>query len=125
MKMCRFWVVTAAFSIAFLLFQTGCITKTNLDGYPEISFLNDIQPILTGNCNQQGCHGLVNPGEFTLNSYEDVMHYVKAGDARGSTLYLSVTGRTEEFMPPAPANRLSDTQLSKIFIWIEQGAKNN
>ena len=111
--------------IAFLLFHFGCVTEPDIENYPEVSFLNDITPILSSNCSQSGCHGAVNPEEFTLITYEDVMRYVKVGNARESKLYQAITDRGDEFMPPSPSSPLSDQQISTILVWIEQGAPNN
>lgn len=101
---------------------SSCQSEPNLASAPEISFSNQIQPILAGNCTMSGCHGS-SGGEFSLVSYQDVASHVKPGNARNSELYRTVANRTDRLMPPG--GPLSDGDISTIYIWIEQGAKNN
>jgi hypothetical protein len=94
----------------------------------EVSFSNDIQPILQMGCSHAGCHGdSLNP-VFKLVTYEQVMDKgeVKAGDPHDSELYqVLVTEDSEDKMPRAPYPELNDRNKKLIFIWIAQGAKNN
>jgi hypothetical protein len=103
----------------------SCKHEVDLSGVPEISFANDIQLILSGNCVSNGCHSTDEASEFPLITYEQVINEgdVKAGDAHGSELYQVLLRTGGERMPPN--GPLSDIQIKKIFIWIEQGAKNN
>jgi len=123
------WNIKLAF-ITFLVFAafistTSCVTEPDLGDYPAVSFQNEVQPILAANCSQSGCHGAVDPEEFTLQTYEEVMLHVKAGDGRKSAIYEAITDRGDEFMPPSPSAPLTDNQIRTIFVWIEQGAPNN
>ncbi len=103
----------------------SCKHEVDLAGVPEISFANDIQLILSGNCTMTGCHGTDASSEFPLVSYENVMDEgdVEAGNANSSKLYEVLLRTDDERMPPT--GPLTDLQLKKIFIWIEQGAKDN
>ncbi len=103
----------------------SCKHEVDLTGVPEISFANDIQTILSGNCTMSGCHNTDAGSEFPLTTYEKVMDEgdVKPGNANGSELYQVLLRSGDERMPPN--GPLSDIQIKKIFIWIEQGAKNN
>ena len=103
----------------------SCVSEPDLENYPVVSFTNEVQPIIAGNCNQSGCHGDVDTEEFKLTSYEDIMSKVSSGNARKSDLYRVITGRTFEFMPPSPSSPLNDDQIRTIFVWIEHGAPNN
>jgi hypothetical protein len=60
-------------------------------------------------------------------TYDDVMNsgYVSPGNARGSKLYLDIIGSGGRIMPPSSQPPLSDNQVTLIYLWIEQGAKNN
>lgn len=104
----------------------ACRTDPNIPDTPAISFNTEIQPILTGSCGQPECHAK-NGSEFSLIGYEDVITHGKVtkGDARGSELYKVVSNRSEEEMPPKPADPLDEQSIKMIFVWIEQGAKNN
>lgn len=103
----------------------SCKHDVDLTGVPEISFSNDIQLILSGNCTMAGCHNTDAQSEFPLITYSNVMQEgdVKAGNAKDSELYKVLLKSGDERMPPN--GPLNDIQIKKIFIWIEQGAKNN
>jgi hypothetical protein len=105
---------------------TSCKHDVDLSTAPTISFKDDIQAIISGNCAMNGCHGNDNQSEFSLTSYNSVMSEgdVKAGDANGSKFYqVLLINFGEKKMPPN--GPLTDIQIKKVFIWIEQGAKNN
>jgi hypothetical protein len=102
----------------------ACSREPDLTGVPEVTYSNDIKRILNGNCNFPACHG-VGGGEGGLNTYEEVMGQVMPGDARGSYLYRLVTEKTAVKMPPSGYPRVSQEDIRLIYLWIEQGAKNN
>ena len=119
-----------ASGIAFLVFLLiGC-------GRKEVSYRNDIQPLLNNRCVQ--CHGAENPAaKVTLTSYESLMSstvtrwkkpVVVAGDPSDSWLYLR-TGTTQPHfrMPPDTLSvvPLTEKEIEMIGMWIQQGAKNN
>jgi len=91
---------------------------------PVMSFQTDVQPIIVGNCTESGCHAS-SGGEFPLVSYNDVSGHLTAGDARGSELYKSITGKGAQLMPPGSRPLLTNDAIRVIYVWIEQGAKNN
>lgn len=121
----------AVFLLSILAaFFSSCTTEPDLTDTPDISFSNDVQRILSANCNFEGCHGGSGgngDGEFRLDSYNAVMGYIKAGNARGSKLYQVITrrGLVEERMPPEGFDHVPDEDVKRIYLWIEQGAKNN
>ena len=98
-----------------------------MTGVPEVSFKNDVQRVLSANCNFEGCHGDQGNHEGSLVGYDNVMSFgeIKAGNAHGSKLYRLITGRSGPKMPPAGYNEVSGTDIKTLYIWIEQGAKNN
>lgn len=112
--------------VIFLL--SSCVHETDVNSLKSVSFSSDIQPILASNCTQSECHGNSGDEEFSLVTYNDVMSNgdVKAGDAHESELYEVITSHgDDEPMPPPPLPPLSSDQIKTIYIWIEQGAKNN
>ncbi|MFM2156385.1 MAG: hypothetical protein RL516_1134 [Bacteroidota bacterium] len=115
--------------IIFSLFISinSCTTNPDLTGVPEVSFKNDVQRVLSANCNFEGCHGGGGHHEGALDTYEGVMSFgeIKAGDAHSSKLYRLITGRSGPKMPPSGYNKVASSDIKTIFIWIEQGAKNN
>mgnify|MGYP003597745511 CR=1 FL=1 len=112
--------------LAFLGFNS-CTTEPDLTGVPEVSFSNDVQRILSSHCNFSGCHASTG-GEFSLETYDAVMGYVKSGNAHGSELYKIITNKgivVEERMPPSGYEQVSPQDVKLLYWWIEQGAKNN
>lgn len=101
----------------------SCNQKSNPSNDKEVTFTNDIQPIITENCTNRGCH---HGGEqFSLLTYEDVIKngYVEEGNPKDNVLYQFLTSKnTDERMPPQPFPALSDEQLQLVHDWIYQGA---
>ncbi len=110
--------------LAFSL--SACRTEPDIPSNPKVLFQSDIQPILSGSCGQPECHAK-NGSEFSLIGYDDVIDHggVVKGDARGSTLYKVISNRSSNEMPPKPAELLDTRSIKLIYVWIEQGAKNN
>ena len=92
---------------------------------PEVSFAHDVQSIIAGNCAFSGCHTGDEGEQFPLIKYEEITGIVDKGNARESKLYKAVTGKSEKLMPPPPQPGLTNEQIRYIYVWIEQGAKNN
>lgn len=93
----------------------------------EVSFSQEIMPIIQLSCQHAGCHGDTLYEQPRLIDYESVMDVgdVKAGNPKDSKLYeVITTAEQEDRMPPAPYT-LSDRNIKLIYIWIAQGAKNN
>jgi uncharacterized membrane protein len=102
--------------------------KNQTQATPEVSFANDIQPIITSNCTMSGCHGSENTSEFTLLSYNDVINNgeIRAKHPAESDLYEKITDTNQDdIMPPPPYQPLSQEQIALIEKWIKEGAKNN
>ncbi len=112
---------------AFVLSSSiiSCKHEPDLSGIPEISFANDIQAIISGNCAMNGCHANDAQSEFPLTSYNDVMNHgeVKPGNAHDSKIYEVLLENGDDKMPPN--GNLTEIQIKKIYLWIEQGAKDN
>ncbi|MEC7988253.1 MAG: hypothetical protein VX278_24010 [Myxococcota bacterium] len=105
----------------FLLFAcSGDSTDTSIPIVPA-TYYQDVAPILANNC--VSCHRDGGSGPFALDSYENVK-------ALGAMVSDSVVKR---HMPPFHADNsgdcqkfehspwLSDTDLSKIYSWVELG----
>lgn len=107
------------------LLITSCKHEVDMSGIPEISFSGDIQLILASNCTMSGCHSTDATSEFSLTTYNDVIENgdIRPGDANDSKLYEVILETGDDRMPPTGS--LTEIQIKKIFIWIEQGAKNN
>lgn len=93
-------------------YDTGCDTT-------DVSFANDIIPILQTNC--YACHDQANAfAGVILETHTQVKSYVD-----NSTL-LGVIRHEAGFSPmPKGGNKLLDCDIAKIEVWITNGALNN
>lgn len=113
--------------IGFLVLAlNACRTEPDIPASPEVKFQSEIQPMLNGSCGQAECHAK-NGSRFSLIGYEDVIAHggVIAGDGRASTLYKVISNHSSNEMPPKPGEPMASKDIKLIFVWIEQGAKNN
>ena len=104
----------------------ACSHTTPMPEIPAISFSKEVLPIFLGNCTQSGCHGSdINSEAFPLTSYDNIVQNgIIPRDAVGSSIYQSISGRgLVQAMPPSKS--LAENDLQSIYIWIQQGAKNN
>ena len=85
----------------------------------EVSFSQEVWPIFEKYA--LTAHG--GKGGVFLENYTDIMNYVESGDPEGSYLYRALIGDGVDQMPPG--NPLPEELIQIIYIWIEQGAKEN
>jgi hypothetical protein len=85
----------------------------------EISYSADIQPIWNKSCT--GCHGsgMTAPDLTEGNSYNDLMNggFVVTSDPDDSKIYTEMIGGMSSYTNTSDANL--------VYVWIQQGAKNN
>ena len=105
-------------------------------GNDEISFKNDVQPILHDyclNCHVPGGKGYLKSG-LDLSSYENLMKGTKfgkvvvPGNSEVSTFTKLLTGTNKGLKMPAGLNASGTLDRQYILIlrkWVKQGAKNN
>lgn len=88
-----------------------CSTTQSVDILSGISLEDDILPIITQNCAISGCHaGSQSPNLSTLENIVD----------RGDRILARTSAGT---MPPS--GKLSDSDISKISCWVNDGKPNN
>ena len=121
--------ISCAFTLLF--FFTGCEkakiepATNNLPTF--VSFSKNIVPILNSNC--VSCHGSSGSSAMTapvlsgVNTYQDLLASADTISPANSDLYLMVTGKGDNPMPPS--SKLSDYDAGLILKWMQQGAKNN
>lgn len=100
-----------------------------------VSYRKDVQPILAKHC--LSCHV---PGEsgyeasgLNMESYDALLKgtrfgpVVKPGDGFTSALVMLVEGRADPSisMPHGSEEGLSETEISTLKQWVDQGANNN
>ena len=121
---CFYWELllgSCFFLIKGFLFSSGLFHR-------EVTYASDIQPIVSENCTQSGCHNVPGDSKFSLVTYNDVISNgrVIGGDARRSTFYNVISNHGGKApMPPLPYFILTTDQIKLVYIWIEQSAKNN
>lgn len=104
-------------------------------GPEEVSFRQDVWPILESNC--LGCHtapdgkGYKESG-LSMGSYSSLMEgtrfgpVVVPGNPLESTLIRLVEGRGDpSIRMPHGKQPLSEGEIKTLRTWVEQGAKNN
>ncbi|WP_240905684.1 c-type cytochrome domain-containing protein [Thiorhodococcus mannitoliphagus] len=101
---------------------------------PQVSFSEDVQPILQTHCAE--CHlkggaGFEASG-FLIESYDSLMKGTKfgpvivPGDSLSSSLYRLVAGEVDpSIRMPHQKDPLTDPQIALIGSWISQGAQDN
>ncbi|HTO95004.1 MAG TPA: c-type cytochrome domain-containing protein [Bacteroidota bacterium] len=110
-------------------------------GGKEVSFKNDIFPVIKSRCLPCHAEDNFNPSDLSLDSYEDLMQGGKNGapivaGKAGESMLLKKLGEKPPFGDRMPLNKkevikegkakyLSETELKTIAEWINQGAKNN
>lgn len=105
-------------------------------GKSEVSFKNDVQPILQDHC--VSCHAPGRKGYLVsaldLTSYEGVMKGTKfgpvviPGDSNTSTFTKLLTGTNAGLKMPMGLNASGTLEKRSILIlrkWVTQGAQNN
>ena len=103
------------------------ISEEGSCGVNMISFKYQVHPILVSNCAQSGCHNAKDREDgISVETYEQVIREVRAGDASRSEHYKSITRNPnhKKFMPEKPRDPLLETEVKIIEDWINQGAKN-
>ena len=111
-----------------LVALTGCNRSS------EVSFAQDVQPILKKHCVE--CHlsgGLGHQKSgFLVESYDSLMKGTKfgpvvvPGDALSSSLYRLVAGEVDaSIRMPHGKDPLPAAEIAVVENWITQGAKNN
>lgn len=105
-------------------------------GSGEISYKNDVHPIIHDyclNCHMPGGKGY-NKSGLDMSSYENLMKgtkfgpVIKPGDSETSTFTKLLTGTNRGLKMPAGLNASGTLDRQYILTlrkWVQQGAKNN
>lgn len=108
---------------------TGGGGGTNNCDPNTVYFEQQILPMIVSNCAMSGCHNTADHRDgIVLNSYSSIMSdgEIRSGNPDDSKLYEVITETDpDDIMPPAPHPPLSQSQISLISQWIQQGAQNN
>jgi hypothetical protein len=122
-------LVTAVVLMLMIFILGACTHTPVVPANPAVSYSKQVQPVLVANCTMSGCHSTATGGygeeAFSLMTYSDLIqkNMIVPGNAKSSRLYTAINGTGENSMPPNGA--LSNDDILLIYLWIEQGAKNN
>lgn len=95
-----------------------CISN-NCDTLANISYANDIQPILARSCT--GCHNNSSQGgDYNLANYPGVSISVNNGSLIGATEHSNGYSA----MPPN-SDKIPSCDIKTLKVWIQEGALNN
>jgi len=85
----------------------------------NVSFAASVEPLLRANC--FSCHGNgSNLGNISLDTYDDVKAVAVSGRLLGTISHSA------GFVPmPLGADKLDDSSIDAVRIWIDEGASNN
>ena len=109
-----------------LIFPVSCYYDSEEDLYPQVqcdtsnvSFANDIQPILTNSC--LSCHNAFSSqGDIDLEGHAAVVKYALDGSLVGSVQH----DRGYSAMPQG-TSKLEICKIEKMKAWVNAGAPNN
>lgn len=121
-------ILASLFAGCVFAVVSSCTHETILPEQ-QITFSGDVGNILRAGCTFSGCHDTTNTGQARIDRYDDMMILgrVVAGKPHESELFKRITAyqSSEDRMPAAPYQPLSEDNIRKIYIWIAQGAQNN
>lgn len=102
------------------------IPKGDTEYSGEVSFSNDILPILNKDCNVSGCHaaGGIKPDLSASQAFLSLTNgnYINAANPEESNLYQWMKGNKSTPMPVSGSNA---DYNAKVLAWIKQGSLNN
>lgn len=85
----------------------------------EVSFVEDVQPILLNSCATSGCHSASSAANnMVFENFEEVF-------ANRDMILKTVNHEAGVTPMPIGASQLSSIEIQNIACWIEQGALNN
>lgn len=91
------------------------VPQENVCDSMDVSYANDIAPMINLNCGSPSCHGS-GGSQGDMSTYNLLKNYVDQGEISDRVLIL-------KDMPPS--GPLNDIDLEKLNCWIENGAANN
>ena len=118
------------FTLLVLISFSSCYYDNEIELYGEatdcedlgVSYTAAVLPIISGKC--YSCHSDALKDQLGagvgLEGHANLKVYAESG-----SLVNSLRGITASIMPPQPATTVSDCNISKISIWISEGAKDN
>jgi hypothetical protein len=127
--------ITLLGSIICVLLSVPALASTPVQGQGEISYRNDVFPILHDyclSCHEPGGKGYKKSG-LDMSTYQSLMKgtkfgsVIKPGDSFTSIIIQVIEGRVHESikMPFGMSGGLAKDKIEILKKWVDQGAKNN
>ncbi len=120
---------TYALGFVFLLVNSSCYYDNKEDLYQyiideectatEATFITDIVPIITDNCNRCHRNGRED-GNVNLEGYNRVLPYAQNGQLLGTMDHAA----GYSIMPPS-GPKVSFCDIEKVKLWLDAGALDN
>ncbi len=120
------------FLISAAFIYNGC-TKDNVEDFyncdtEDVSYANDIVPIMVENC-YLSCHAGSSPSSgFNLETYSSLSTYTDTTTSVGAPLLCFIKQENtacEDFWMPDNSGPIAPCSINKIEAWISSGAPNN
>ncbi|HEY0740517.1 MAG TPA: hypothetical protein VGD40_03610 [Chryseosolibacter sp.] len=117
-----FSAVSAFLFIVVFGFQVSCADH-NFPSYvcpdTEVSYLEDVRPIVTTKCAISGCHNGSLGAERNWSDFPTFQRNAQNGNVKNYVI--------NRIMPPAHSQNgpLSQDQINTIACWVDEGAPNN
>ena len=120
-------ILAAAVSVSINLIAQSDSAQSSPESKTTVDFKRDIKPIFLERC--EPCHGPDRQMDgLRLDNRADAMKGADSGpviklcDGASSKLIQSVAGEGNAPLMPAGLERLTTDQVSKLRVWIDQGA---
>lgn len=94
--------------------DTGCAIVQTVKVATGVSFITDIQSIITTNCAVSGCHVSGGAAPITFTTFSNIQ-------SRAS----QIKSMTQSGSMPKDGSKLPQAQLDLIGCWVDDGALNN
>lgn len=86
--------------------------------FEEISFAQEIQPLIEMNCTVSGCHDVTEVGGYNFTTYESVSEH--------ADVILAAINHDSGVAPmPLGEPKLADSLIVKFICWKNSGKPNN
>jgi len=89
----------------------------------NVSYMNDVQSIVSGTCAFPGCHFSAGPAAgIDLSSYTTLKSYV---DNNANTLISAIRHEGNADPMPQGGSKMAEENICLIEVWINEGAQDN
>jgi len=106
------------FGVALLIFSCKKEKAAAFVCTEEVSYSNEIRPLIEMNCTVSGCHDASAAGGYDFLSYEEV-------SSNADRILETIQHGSGVSPMPQGAGKLADSLIQKFYCWKENGTQNN